>query len=330
MIGNGRYVATLEGGGSNYDPHRLTFPSTFKVRCFADWREFKAIGVWLGDSIGDYDRGYIFFWDGTSDTYNFWIPIPEGGVNAMYGSAGTLYIVAGYKGDLLEYTGGEKARKVKRLPKMTIDKQLEILPGALTMWQTLLRIGAGVTDSAVFEQGVYTWGKSNENKPDSLSYDHYISTDKTKSTGVKIGLLLPVAKKLLVGWKDNVSYGLDSIDLSSDPVPSGSLEFAIRDEGSITKEKALELIRSDFEPLVTGESIGLQYKLDRASSWSSEETESDADAKKLRVQLGGSSVKPNRHKEYQIKVNLATTVATSPKVMGVTALENVLPGEKTI
>ena len=92
----------------------------------------------------------------------------------------------------------------------------------------------------------------------------------------------------------------------------------------------MELIRADFEPLVAGESIGLQYKLDRASSWSSEETEGDADANKLRAQLGGSSAKPNRHKEYQVRVNLATTVATSPKVIGVTALENVLPGEQTI
>ena len=323
VIGNGRYVATYDG--ATYDPHRLTFPSGWKVRCLAKWREFEAFGLWKGDDISDYDQGMIIFWDGISDTYNHFIDVPQGAINAMFGSQGTLYIIAGYQGDLLEYTGGDKPKKVKRLPNIKKSEQIEIMPGAITMWQTLLRIGAGVTDTASFEQGVYTWGALTEGYPDSLSYDYYISTETTKSTGVKIGVLLPVAKKLLIGWKDNVSYGLDSIDLSGNPVSSGSIEFTIIDSGRVSKEKLFEIVRADFKPLVDGESVGLQYKLDRADVWETEETETTADANLLRMEVKGG-----RHKEYQVKVNLATSVATSPNLLGVTIGEDMLEGEEQL
>ena len=322
-IGNGRYVATYDG--ATYDPHKLTLPSTWKVRCLAFWREFIAIGLWRGDNVESYDQGKIIFWDGISEYYNHFIDVPQGAINAMFGSQGTLSIIAGYKGDLLEYTGGDRPKKVKRLANLSDDKQIEIMPGAMTMWQTLLRIGAGVTDSATFEQGVYSWGALNENYPDSLSYDFYISTESTKGSDKKIGLLLPVEKKLLVGWQDNVSYGLDSIDLSGNPVASGSIEFVINDEGRVSKEKLFEMVRADFLPLVSGESIGLQYKLDRQATWATEETETTADEDLLRMEIQGG-----RHKEYQVRVNLATSTTTSPSVIGITVGENLLETEEKL
>ena len=325
-IGNGRYLASWDA--TTYDPHELTFPSSWRVRCLAPWREYLAIGCWRGvdgDDIEDYDQGIIFFWDGISDTYNFYINVPEGGVNAIFGSQGTLYIVAGYEGSLLEYTGGDKAVKVKTLPKLGVGEQIEVHPQALTMWKTLLRIGAGVTDSSAFEQGIYTWGSLNRNYTDSLSFDYAISTQNTQSISVQVGMLLPVAEKLLVGWKDNVSYGLDNIDLTYTTYANGSIEFLIRDEGGVWKEKLVALIRADFEPLATDEQIGLQYKLDRADNWTSEETETTADKDKLRVQVKGG-----RHKEYQIRLNMQSTTTTSPAVIGVTVDEDLLEGDKII
>ena len=243
----------------------------------------------------------------------------------MLGSQGTLYIVAGYQGDLLEYRGGDKAIKVKKLPKLANKEQIEIHPQGMSMWRTLLRVGAGVTDSSDFEQGVYTWGSLNQKYPDSLSYDFTISTDTSQSSSVEIGMLLPVAEKLLIGWKDNVSYGLDSVDLSSSPYADGSLEFTIRDEGAVYKEKMVDVLRADFEPLNASESIGLQYKIDRASGWSVEETQATAAKDKLRVQI-----KNSRHREFQARVNLKTTTTTSPAVVGVTVAEDMLSEEEMV
>lgn len=325
-IGNGRYVAKWDA--SSYNPHRLTFPSGWRIRCIAKWREYFAYGCWKGDTIYDYDQGIIFFWDGYSDTYNFFIEIPQGAVNSMFGSQGVLYIVAGYQGDILEYTGGDKAYKVKRLPKITSDKYVEVLPGALTMWRTLLHIGVGVTDSTEVEQAVYSWGKRNESYVDSLSNDYIISTGTTKSTGVKIGLIMPVNKKLLIGWKDNTAYGLDSVDPSGTPYSSGSIEWMIRDENALWKEKKPEVIRSDFDPLENGHSIGLQYKLDRDDNWSSEETatySATEEMTKLRLQPVFA-----RHREYQVRLNLYTSISTSPTALGVTVMEDALSDEEYV
>ncbi len=322
-IGNERYLATYDA--ATYNPHKLIFPSGWRVRCLALWREYIAIGCWKGDAIEDYDQGIIFFWDGVNDTYNFYLNVPEGAVNAMIGSQGTLFIVAGYSGDLLEYTGGDKAKKVKRLPNLEVGKQIEVLPGALTMWKTMFRIGVGKTDSSIFEQGVYTWGSLNMNYSDSLSFDYRISTNNTQSSGIRIGLLLPVEKKLLIGWEDNLSFGLDSVNPAATIYADGSIEFLIKDEGGIYKEKKIDLIRTDFTPIVSGDTIGLQYKIDRQSAWSIEETNTTVDSKKLRVQTPKT-----RHQEYQVKLNVSTTNTTSPAIYGVSVIEDILEGEKYV
>jgi hypothetical protein len=324
-IGNARYVATYDSSTLTYNPHRLVFPSGWRVRCIAKWSEYWAFGCWKGTTVSDYDQGIIFFWDGYSDTYNFFREVPEGAINSMLGSQGTLYIVAGYQGDLLEFTGGEKATKVKRVPKITDETSVEVLPGAMSMWRTLLQIGVGVTDSSAIEQGIYSWGKRNNLYVDALSFDYKISTGTTQSTGVKIGLVMPVNKKLLIGWKDNVSFGLDSVDPAGDPYSEGSLEWLIRDEGGIWKEKKVDTIRADFEALASGESIGLQYKLDRQSAWATEELE-DTDAEvKLRWQPTFT-----RHQEYQVRLNLKTTGSTSPAALGVTIMEDALTDEEFV
>lgn len=322
-IANERYVATYDA--SSYNPHRLVFPSGWRVRSIAKWREYYAYGCTRGDAISDYDSGIIFFWDGYSDTYNFFVEVPEGGINAMYGAQGTLFIIAGYQGDLLEYTGGDRAVKVKRLPKVTDDTYIEVLPGAMTLWRTLLHIGAGVTDSSDIEQGVYSWGKRNNAYIDSLSYDYKISTNTRQSTGVKIGMIMPVYKKLLIGWKDNVSYGLDYVDPTNDPYPEASIEFSIRDEDGIWKEKMPLVIRADFNPLNSGESFGLQYKLDREDSWIAEVTEDTEDKTKLRIQPTFA-----RHREYQVRLNFYTTGSTSPEALGVSIMEDPLNDEEYV
>lgn len=331
--GNERYLAVWDG--SSYNPHRLKFPSGWRVRSIAKWREYAAIGCWTGDLS---DPGIIFFWNGYSTTYNFFVEIPEGGINAMFGANGTLQIVAGNQGDVLEYTDGDRAIKVKRLPKMTPDKEIEILPGAMTMWQTLLQIGAGVSDSEEFERGVYSYGRINRTFPDALSYDHTASSGgDTTNTAMKIGMLMPVDGKLLIGFKYGAgNFGTDVVDPAGDVYSSGSIEWLIRDEAAIWKEKKPDTIRADFYDLIEGQSVGIQYKLDRGE-WSDDDiAEFEADPQENENII--KRVQPNiedsgrqvRHREYQVRLNLYTEVATSPEALGVTIMEDALTDEQFV
>src|SRR5581483_11527340 len=123
---NERYLATWDG--AFYSGNLIAFPPQTHVRCFGYWREYLAIGVWQEaisgtPNIYDWPVGRVYFWDGISLTFNFWIDIPEGQPNALYGIDTDLYIFAGYKGYLTKYQGGyiyasgnSNTSKVKRFP----------------------------------------------------------------------------------------------------------------------------------------------------------------------------------------------------------------------
>jgi len=312
VIGNERYLAKFEAGDS-YEPHQLTFSSGWRVRCLAFWREFIAIGCWKGDTITDYDQGRIFFWDGVSDTFNHSIPVPEGGVNAMFGTQDVLFIVAGYTGEILIYTGGGAAQKYNKIPRLTNNKYLEIAPSAITMWRSNIHFGVGLnTDSEAVQKGVYTIGTAQRQYPTSLGFDYPTSLGEQTSSNVKIGLVYPSGQDLYVGWQNINTYGIDKISVDNDVYSEGTLELLIREISSISKEGYPLTLRADFEALEDGESLRLKYKANREDNWNYSEYEDTEGATSTKLRL------PSRMTEIQVGVDFATTASTSPKLKGVT------------
>jgi hypothetical protein len=313
VVGNERYVATYEA--TLYNPNKLIFPAGWNVRCFGQWREYLAIGMVRGSSILNEDKGRIYFWDGIAPTYNFFVDVPEGGVNAILGTRGILYFFAGYTGDLLAYRGGDYAERIRRVPKMTTDKYVDIYPATMVMWRGLLHFGvAGDSNSANIGRGVYSYGAINSKYQDSLSFDFIPSTGNYGNT-IKIGMATVVSRKLLISYQDNISYGVDVVDLTGNPYSSGQIEFLISDNNMIWKEKTALTVVADFLPLESGESVDIGIKQDRASTYSKlgpVTTAGETKARLLPNYDGG------RNKELQLCVDLATTAATSPRVTGVT------------
>lgn len=310
-IGNGRYLATYNA--ITYTANKLTFPKGYTVRALARVGEYLAIGTWRGTSITSYDDGKIFFWDGISTTYNFFIDVPEGGINAMYGVNSSLYIWAGYKGDVLLYgVTSASAQKIKRLPKITADKYVEIFPGAVTMWNSLIHFGAaGNSDSSDIEKGVYSWGRLNLNYGNALGYDYPISTGNRGST-VKVGFVLPVEKKLLIGWQDGIAYGLDSVTPGDSPFSTGTIELLITEGDKIYDPKLPITIRADYKVLATGEGVTIKYKQDRASVWTTIDNDENSDQTITRQSISAT----NRAQELQFAADLTATGSTSPTLLG--------------
>lgn len=322
-IGNERYLATYDG--QTYNPMRLTLPSGYRIRCLALWREYLAIGVWRGSTITDYDEGKVFFWDGTSETYNFFIDVPEGGINSLLGTKGLLYIWAGYSGDLLGYEGGTNATKIRRLPKVSRQTYTEILPGAVVMWRALLMFGVGNSSSTTVERGVYSWGSLDQSYPPSLGYDYPISTGNRTLASVKVGSLEVIGQKLFVGWQDNVSYGVDVIDPTGSPFTTGTVESLISDFNKISQQKLPLVLRADFDPLVSGESVTIKYKADRQSDWNTVQTTvNTVGATEARLIIR------QRVRELQAAVDFGATGTTSPTLLGVSLETDNLENEKSV
>lgn len=326
-IANERYLATLEGGDV-YDPHTLILPSGYRIRSLAYWREYLAIGVWrtksTTPSITDYDEGYIFFWDGIADTYNYFITVPEGGINSMYGTSDVLYAVAGYSGDIVAYTGGGSAQKIKKIPKITPDTYVEVAPGSMNMWRTLLRVGVNFnTDSEVIEKGVYSFGTLNRNYQHSLGFEHPLSLGTQTSSNVKTSMVFPSGQSLYVAWQNATSYGVDKIAVNNDPYEEGSVELLVADMSKIAKLKYPITLRADFEPLASGQSMRLKYKADRDEGWT--ETDINDPSTYLAVEdtVGATDVRlpivGTRAKELQIACDMIVSGSgvSSPKLLGI-------------
>lgn len=324
VIGNERYIAKYEA--TLYYPNYITLPAGWRVRCFAYWREYLAIGCMKGTNIYDFDSGRVYFWDGISTTYNFYIDVPEGGVNALLGSRGKLFVWPGYQGDMLIYQGGETADKMKRLPYSSADKYIEIYPGAVTMWKSILHFGAGASDSTTFQRGVYSYGAINVRYNDSLSFD-FINSGGTYLDSVTIGMCMVVNKKLLIGYKDGISYGVDYVDASNSPATTGTIEGILQDDNLTWKTKEALTVVATFIPLNSGESVTVKYKLDRDTSWTSAPAVTTVGATQAKLLIS-----PNdsaRCKEYQWAVDLATSVSTSPQLINVGIEVDNLETEKT-
>lgn len=326
LVGNERYLAVWNA--SSYNPHRLTLPSGYRLRCFGQFNEYAAMGFMKGSTIDESDQGLLVLWDGTSTTYNLALSVPEGAINAMIGSGGQLDFVAGSHLDLLRYVGGAEFQKLKRLPKITNSTTAEVFPGAMTMWQALERIGiAGDSDSTTIERGVYTYGRLNDLYPESLSYDYPISTG-SRLASVDVGMAAVSGNKLLIGWRDGTAYGVDVVDPAGSSFPTATIEYLIRDEGGVFKEKQLQAIRADYEPLVSGHSFAVKYKINRSSDWSAGRTSSfssDTDLTTLR-----HDVDQGRNKEYQVAVDLATTISTSPALLSTAAVVDIMEEEQFV
>lgn len=325
VFGNERYVGTYEA--TLYDPNTITLPAGYKVRCFGYYKEYLAIGTTKGTSITSQDSGRIYFWDGIATTYNFYIDVPEGGINALLGSKGKLFVWAGYQGDILVYQGGDSAEQIKRIPLIEPDKYVEVYPGAVSMWKMLIRFGiCGGSDSSDIQRGVYTWGSQNVRYPESLSFDYPISTGNY-STTVTIGLVTVYNQRLLIGWGDNVSYGIDYVDAANNPYPSGTIEQIIDDDQAVWKEKEIMQVVANFKPLVSGESVDVKYKLDRASAWTSLGAVTTVGETVARFVVATNGA---RYHEIQYAADLATTTTTSPTLLGLTIEKELLQGEERV
>ena len=324
-IGNERYLATWNG--ITYSPHKLTLPSGYRIRCLGTWREYLAMGATRGTNVSDYDQGRIFFWDGIHTTYNFYIDVPEGGINAIL-SGDPLYFMAGYSGDFMYYSGGG-AEKIRRMPKIVTADTLEFNRKAIAMWRALVHIGmAENSTSTTIERGIYSWGTLHREVSPAMSFDYPLSLGITTGATLEIGMVFPIGSDLLISWRNDTSYGVDKVSPSNSPFSTATCEFLISDMGDVSKEKQAQVMRGYFLALAnSGDSVKLKYKIDRDSDWTEGTAVTTVGVKEARLSL---PTKGNRFNEFQYAVDLATTSAVSPEFYGITLEEDLLTHEKRI
>lgn len=281
-IGNERYVATFNGidkaaGSTVYDPHRVVLPAGWKVRDLEKVGDYLAIIAVRSNQVYDFDIGLIAFWDGTEGNYNFFYYANDGAIVAAHSEGAVLYFIT-TAGNFYSWFNGQ-VTKIRTTPKMTLQTYLDIYPGAFNSWKGMQMIGvAGATDSTAIEQGVYSYGRLNDAYPQALNYDFPISTGTRTGTSLSIGAVGAIGDTLFIGWKDDTAYGCDTVTKSSQPFTSALLETLIHDNARCFKQKRARLIRVVHSALISGQSVQLGYKVDRATSYTTDTANSTVDS----------------------------------------------------
>jgi hypothetical protein len=334
VIGNERYLAKWDG--AFFSPNLIAFPQGTHVRCMGYWGKYIAVGTWQEASSGtpniyDFPTGRIYMWDGISLTFNFSFVIPEGQVNALFGMDSNLYYYAGFKGDLMVYgesyfaeSDMSQGAKVRRIPYLERSKYVEVYPQSMAMWRGLLHIGMGAnTNSLTLPQGVYSYGTLYAQYQESLSFDYVISTGNLGSS-VKIGMIYPVGKNLLIGWKDGSGFGCDVVNFDSNPYyTSGLIQTNIQDGGMLYAQDLLLKVRADHLPLNAGEGVTVGYKLDRDNGFittNSTTQGSNQESTSLTLSSG-------RITEYQLQATLTGNGTSSPTLLALAAQTDALGTE---
>jgi hypothetical protein len=332
VIGNERYLTVWEPisqsnpSASEFQRHRLVFPTGYEVTSLADWTEYLAIGVEsrVTGIVNGLNQGKIFFWDGVSSTYNFFIDVPEGGVYSLFSYRNTLYYFAG--GAWWAWSGGQPVI-VHQMPgtdfEFTSSDQYAIgYPNIMAVKNRILMAGfPSETNSDNIEHGVYSFGSRTRLYPNTFGYSYTISTgNRTTVSGDKrIGCVKTFGDKMLITWMDDTDFGIDEISSDSDPFPEATWESLIIDNGRPDKTKQAVVMKVTFETLPSGATVTPKYKIDRGA-WV---TGTAATAGSTEVVLNINK----RYTEIQLGVDLVATT-TTPNITSINYIYESLQTER--
>lgn len=302
VIGHANAVAYWDQ--VTYTAQKLLFPPGLQVRSISNQDEFAVFGTFSGTDVTKSDIGYMYLWDGVSQTFNNFYKA-DGGINVMLSNRNRLLSYIGSGGTLFMDVSPMKA--AQQLPKLQIQDAVEIYPGASTNWKGLALFGiAGAVTSSTLVEGVYHWGNRADAYPEGLNLDYTISTGNT--TSIKIGALAGIGNDLFIGWEDDnggTTYGIDRVSNSGNVFATGYMETTVIDNKLPFDEKLALRLKLAHAPLRSGESIQLAYKINRGAY-----TTSSANSTVGSTITTFPVAAPGRFRELVAKVILNATTTT--------------------
>ncbi len=321
-VGNGNDLGWWDG--STWTQNKVVLPPGFNIRSLEVVDEFLAIGTWRGTSITASEDNYVFFWDGSATTFNFFVQT-DGPVNALLNNKNRLMTIQGSEGAI--YLNYAPFTHVHNIPFIDPDEYAEVFPGAVSNWRGKALIGAaGNTDAAGLYTGIYQLGSRNDKYTEALNYGFTPSHGNETGITRNIGAVKGLGNQMYVGWKDASSYGVDRVTTASAPYATGIYEGVLVDDKRPAKEKLALTLRADHIALLANETIQLGYKTNRASSYTTGDANAADDSTKTRLPIQASKARFNEH---QFEVILGATT-TSPKVTALSFLYDDLKEEEEI
>lgn len=280
LIGNGNYLAVWEPltdsspPNSEFQRHRLVFPSGFEVCGIAVTDEFAVIATEKRSTNGtkDFQEGKLFIWDGVAQTYNQVVDVSGGSPESIQSLHNYPYFIV--NGVLCAWPGGKEIVKVRTIANLTntftgtIDNTHNY-PNMLCVRDGMLHVGyPSVTTNSSIEFGVYIWGSLEKNYAPSFNYGYVASPHQTTNTGttIQLGCVRNFGDEMYMSWKDSSgAYGLDIVDNSSTPAPIAKFRARRFDAGAAYTEKQAVKLSIVTNAIPAGVTITPVHRIDNGA-----------------------------------------------------------------
>lgn len=283
-IGNGRYLSVWEPLSTDpsnleWERHRLDFGPGWEVENLSITDEYLVIacGKRSTDSSQNFQQGRLFFWDGLSETFNFFIEVSEGIPESLYTYENIVYMII--NGALYVWAGGKNLIKLRTL--LNTDTEFTSIADTTRSYPYMMGVRRNVlvfgypslTASRTMEHGVFSYGSVDKDFPTSFGYNYVISTGTKLYDGtnaLRLGTVRSFGDTMYVSWRDDseatgFKYGLDIIDNDSTPAAEGTWESRIFDAKTVFKQKSAHDMKLTCSALPSGAQISMKYRVDRGS-----------------------------------------------------------------
>lgn len=324
LIANGNYVTAWEPisqsapSNTEWNRHRLTFPLGYEVTSMAIYSEYVAIACEKksASNTNEFQDGKIFFWDGTSQGFNFIVDFPEGSPYSMFSINNQLRWFGA--GKLWGWSGGDPypIQQIDNTdPEFSSSSYYTVnYPNMITARNGILLGGfPSETSNPSVEHAVYSYGTRNKNYAESFGYSYTPSTGTVLNNGsnnLRIGMVKNFGDQLYISWRESSTYGVDIVENSSSPFASGEYQTLWFDNGRTDKRKLALILKINFNTLPTGATITPKYRLN----------DGDAFTTGTAGVAGDTSITMNIDEDFSV-IQLGfdfTSTTTTPTITGVT------------
>lgn len=285
-FGNGNYLSVWEPlspvpTNSEWLRHKLVFPQEYEVCGLTVQNEFLVIAAEKTTTgTNTPQEGILFFWDGLSNTYNYFIQIPEGSPQALHAYKNVAYYYCA--GAWWAVTSAQSTPvKIRTMPGSQTEfsgpaTSLTVYPYAATVRRGIhLMAYPSVSTNTSINFGVYSWGAVDKNYPESFGYNYLISTGSknyTASNNLQIGMVQSFGDTLHISWRDTTSgsggYGVDVVNNASAPAATATWQSLIFDNNYIAKPKTAIYMEAYYS-IPVGSFVTLKYKINQEANWHS-------------------------------------------------------------
>ena len=281
LIGNGRYLASWEPSGAEYESselytgQRLLVQDGHEITSLTYNDEYVVLGSEKVSKAGtrQAQEGSIGFWDTLAPVLNFKIDTPMGAPKSLYTYQNLTYMII--DGALYVYTGAKQLTKIRTIQQSQSeftgvqDNTDVYMHNMATRRNVLLIAYPSVTTLETLRYGIYSYGSIDKDYPNSFYYS-YPTPDNNNynSNGYKLtyGGLWNFGDTLYYSYKierpGNTSYNLALVDNSSLPARHYTYEGLKYDGGMPWRDKELMRVGASFDPLPQGATISLKYRID--------------------------------------------------------------------